>query len=377
MLKTIKKPNKIKLFWAVPILLFPVLTSALSLSSFFNFMKGSSSEQKEVSSARSENLQTLKVLESNKVFAENSEMVDISRDLVQEGETSFVVHKEFVDDLDSDSRESRLENAIYTVQKGDSIYSIASYFGVSHETIMSYNHKKVITVRVGEVLEVPSSDGILYPIKKGDTLKSIAKKYSVDEDEVTLYNGIVSASELAVGEEIFLPNAKVNEQDKKPTSQSKNTKVSGINVLSYIPKKYVRGDTSHLNTPANVKKFLNLPKYDGYFLFPAPGSKRTQKMHGHNGVDFANKVGSPVLAAASGVVSVAKTGGYNFGYGNYVKITHGNGSETIYGHMAGVDVVAGQAVSKGQQIGTVGSTGNSTGPHLHFEIRGAYNPFAW
>jgi murein DD-endopeptidase MepM/ murein hydrolase activator NlpD len=100
-------------------------------------------------------------------------------------------------------------------------------------------------------------------------------------------------------------------------------------------------------------------------------------MHGHNGADLAGKMGTPILASAGGVVRVAKSSGYNFGYGNYVIVTHDNGSETVYAHMSGVTVSPGQRVSQGQQVGTLGSTGNSTGPHLHFEIRGAYNPWAW
>jgi murein DD-endopeptidase MepM/ murein hydrolase activator NlpD len=100
-------------------------------------------------------------------------------------------------------------------------------------------------------------------------------------------------------------------------------------------------------------------------------------MHGQNATDLANKLGSPVLASAEGVVRVAKSGSYNFGYGNYIIISHPNGTETLYAHNQTLLVSPGQTVSKGQQIATIGSTGNSTGPHVHFEIRGAYNPFAW
>jgi murein DD-endopeptidase MepM/ murein hydrolase activator NlpD len=106
-----------------------------------------------------------------------------------------------------------------------------------------------------------------------------------------------------------------------------------------------------------------------------PGGILTQGLHGWNAVDIGAARGTPLHAAADGTVIVARIGGYNGGYGNYVVITHGNGTQTLYGHMKNVIVSSGQTVSAGQVIGYEGSTGNSTGPHLHFEVRGAANPF--
>ena len=103
---------------------------------------------------------------------------------------------------------------------------------------------------------------------------------------------------------------------------------------------------------------------------------KTQGLHGYNGVDLAAKTGTPIMASASGEVIVAKSGGYNGGYGSYVVIQHGNGSQTLYSHMSSVSTYKGATVVQGQVIGTVGSTGKSTGSHLHFEIRnGIRNPF--
>jgi murein DD-endopeptidase MepM/ murein hydrolase activator NlpD len=100
-------------------------------------------------------------------------------------------------------------------------------------------------------------------------------------------------------------------------------------------------------------------------------------MHGANSVDLANTKGAPVVASAEGMVRIAKSDGYNYGYGKYIVIKHPNGTETLYAHNSEVLVVAGQVVTRGQQIAKIGSTGNSTGPHVHFEIKGAYNPYAW
>lgn len=102
---------------------------------------------------------------------------------------------------------------------------------------------------------------------------------------------------------------------------------------------------------------------------------RSQGIHGHNGVDIAAPVGTPVWAAADGKVIVARSGGWNGGYGSYVVISHSNGTQTLYAHLSRVDVTVGQSVTKGKTIGAMGNTGKSTGPHLHFEVRGGKNPF--
>jgi murein DD-endopeptidase MepM/ murein hydrolase activator NlpD len=117
------------------------------------------------------------------------------------------------------------------------------------------------------------------------------------------------------------------------------------------------------------------PAISGYFIHPLPGSVRTQGIHGYNAVDFGAPVGTPILASAGGSVLVSRVGGWNGGYGNYVVIDHPNGTQTLYAHNSKNTVWQGQTVVAGQVIGYVGNTGRSTGPHLHFEIRGAKNPF--
>ena len=118
------------------------------------------------------------------------------------------------------------------------------------------------------------------------------------------------------------------------------------------------------------------PAQDGYYSNPVPGAIITQGIHGWNAVDLGAARGTPIHAAADGTVIVARNNGaWNGGYGNYVVITHDNGTQTLYGHMTHAIVSSGQSVSAGQIIGYVGSTGESTGPHLHFEVRGAANPF--
>lgn len=366
----LQKSIKLTLFLAIPVYAY-----AFSLSGFLNTFKKSTSSNDSSSVVREESIQSLKVFEPNTVFAHTENEVPKSKDIVKEESISFDP-EELPDNL-GENNESHGDNALYTVQKNDSIYSIASYFGVSVQTIMTFNHMTSKSVHPGDVLEVPSQSGILYTVGKGDTIVKIAKKYNVDTEDVLLYNGLQESDSLTLGDELFLPGAK---QTEKVATEVSPKKTRGKNILTSTGKirgEWANGDTQHLNTQADINKYSSLPKYAGYYLMPTPGATRTQKMHGNNGVDLANRMGAPVLASADGVVSVARTGGYNFGYGNYIKITHSNGTETLYGHLSRVDVAPGQAVTRGQQIGAVGSTGNSTGPHLHFEVRGAYNPFAW
>jgi murein DD-endopeptidase MepM/ murein hydrolase activator NlpD len=113
----------------------------------------------------------------------------------------------------------------------------------------------------------------------------------------------------------------------------------------------------------------------GYFTRPILGGVKTQGLHGKNAVDIGAPIGTPILAAADGVVQIAKNSGYNGGYGRMIIIAHSNGSQTVYAHLSNVFVSNGQTVTKGESIGASGNSGRSTGPHLHFEVRGAENPF--
>ena len=114
----------------------------------------------------------------------------------------------------------------------------------------------------------------------------------------------------------------------------------------------------------------------GYFAHPLPGAWRVRGVHaGHAGVDLAAPTGTPVRAAAAGVVSVANHDPRAARGGKYVIVKHDNNTETFYGHLSSISVSVGSVVAAGEELGGVGSTGYSTGPHLHFEVRGGRNPF--
>jgi murein DD-endopeptidase MepM/ murein hydrolase activator NlpD len=364
-------------FFAVILFTLPLWATAYALGtgkmSVSNFFGTSESNEKKVEETNSENIQTLEVLNKN-FFADLGDRkhkdVNHTQEMFNADMTAFEIPENIIDSKDGGTEDGK-QKSFYTVVAGDNINSVAEYFKVTVDTIVTYNKLSSKTLTVGQKLEIPEISGVLYEVKKGDTLLGISKKYSIDLDDVTLYNQIFDDSDIAIGDEIFLPHA------KQIDIKIKNAKVKSSNPLASKNSKWEKGDTSHLNTNASIKKYSALTKFAGYYIFPSPGAVRTQKMHGQNATDLANKLGSPVLASAEGVVRVAKSGSYNFGYGNYIIISHPNGTETLYAHNQTLLVSPGQTVSKGQQIATIGSTGNSTGPHVHFEIRGAYNPFAW
>jgi murein DD-endopeptidase MepM/ murein hydrolase activator NlpD len=373
----------------------PATTQALSFNKIIESIGdtlGIVKAEEKGNNNKEENIQNLRVFEPDKNIKAATlpdqlpkKSLNNEEDLsLEAGQDNFYAGE----NLEKEDENMHSDNAIYKVQRGESIYSIAAYFSISADTILSFNKITEKEIRPGTVLEIPPVDGVYYEVKKGDTLRKLADKYKVELDDITLFNGLLENENLAVGDEVFIPGAKPEkkEEQKTPAKNSNlangKTKTQTVidpmlgNLSKYI--KYLgKGSTAQKSKLSDLKKYASLPKYPGYYIMPAPGTSRTQTVHGHNGSDFAGKIGTPVLAAAGGTVRVAKSSGYNFGYGNYIIITHANGSETVYAHLSRVLVSQGQTVGQGAQIGAIGSSGNSTGPHLHFEIRGAYNPWAW
>lgn len=237
--------------------------------------------------------------------------------------------------------------SLYEVKKGDTLSSIAKLFNVSKNTILWANDVKNGVISPGDTLVILPMTGIKHTIKKGDTVASIAKKYKADPDDVARYNGIVKDASLSLGDILLVPAGEISIPVTAPTA-----KVAKKSILS---------------------KLATAPL--GFFVRPLVGGIKTQGIHGHNAVDIGAKIGTPIVATASGRVIIAKTGGYNGGYGNMVVIAHENNIQTLYAHMKELYVTPGQTVTQGQVIGVVGNTGKSTGSHLHIEVRGAVNPF--
>ncbi len=227
--------------------------------------------------------------------------------------------------------------SIYVVRQGDTLSQIASLFGVSANTIIWANNlTRGGALSVGQTLVILPVSGIQHTVVEGETVQSIAKKYGGDADEIISYNDLSANGALAVGHIVLIPDGEIAVAPKTSSSAT---------------------------------------SYAGYYIRPIVNAVKTQGLHGYNGVDLAGPYGEPIIAAASGQIIIARDSGWNGGYGKYVVISHANGTQTLYSHLSQVIVFVGQYVVQGQVIGYEGSTGKATGPHLHFEIRGAKNPF--
>ncbi|MEA1929561.1 MAG: M23 family metallopeptidase [Patescibacteria group bacterium] len=235
--------------------------------------------------------------------------------------------------------------SLYVVREGDSLSQIAEMFSVSVNTIAWANDfERGATIRPGQMLLILPVSGIRHTVAEGETVRSIAKKYQGDAEEIIQFNGLDAEGILAKGDVVTIPGGA---HSVAPSSKKVYAEVRGSNG----------------------------PSYAGYYIRPIVGGVRSQGLHGHNAIDLAAPAGTPIMAAASGQVIVSRSGGWNGGYGNYVVIRHDNDTQTLYAHNTSNTVGVGQRVVQGQVIGYMGSTGRSTGNHVHFEIRGAKNPF--
>lgn len=236
------------------------------------------------------------------------------------------------------------EAATYIVQEGDSPFSIAIKFGINTDTVLAANNlRDGDYIKPGQSLLILPINGVRVKVAAKETIASIAKKYKGKEDEIKAFNGIYEDSKLVVGNFIIIPDGEM------PSAVVVKPKVTAPKYSSA--------------TPAS----------GNWLIMPTTG-KDWGRLHGNNAVDVANACGTPIYAAAAGTVTLSDGIGWNFGYGKYIMIKHNNGVVTVYGHGSQLLVEQGQQVDQGQLIMLMGSTGRSTGCHLHFEVRGAKNP---
>jgi len=226
----------------------------------------------------------------------------------------------------------------YVVQPGDVVSTIAAKFGVSVNTLLWENNLTAYaTIRPGQTLKILPVSGISHRVKKGDNLNVIAKKYQGDVAKILDFNKIASLDELQIDQILIIPGGVKRAVVSQPSYSVKNI---------IAPPAQISG--AKMQWPTNSYRMTQ------YFTLR------------HYGVDIGNKTGQPIYAAADGVVEVA---GWNRGgYGYYLIVNHGNGFKTLYGHASKLYVAKGQQVNRGQVIAAIGSTGRSTGPHVHFEI---------
>jgi murein DD-endopeptidase MepM/ murein hydrolase activator NlpD len=220
----------------------------------------------------------------------------------------------------------------YRIQSGDSLSRVAARFKLNIDTLVSWNGiRDARSMAVGTQLSIPNANGLKYTVRRGDTLQGIALSSGVPLNSILDWNRL-SSSVISVGQEIFLPDARMNAND-----------------LSRI-----------LGSLFQFPVFGRISSFFGERPDPFTGVERP-----HNGIDIVNKPLTPILAAASGTVADV---GFNNNFGNYVILKHAGFYQTLYGHLSRYLVSRGQKIRQGQEIGQLGTTGYSTGPHLHFSI---------
>lgn len=243
------------------------------------------------------------------------------------------------------------EALIYVVRGGDTLSSIGNEFKISTDALKYVNGLTDRSIlKVGSELTIPPVSGLIHAVASGDTLSSIAAKYDVASQAIADFNYILDTSSLALGTELVIPGAKVP-MSVIPAAPSLP---SGIPGVGYAP---APASSTFCVWPSSVRLITQ------YFTWY------------HNGVDIATPIGTsmpPLYACTSGVVT--RSGWDPFGLGLHISIDHGDGYETVYGHMSRIDVGYGERVSRGQVIGLMGNTGRSTGAHVHFMVK--YNGVA-
>jgi len=258
---------------------------------------------------------------------------------------------------------------VYTIQPGDSIGSIAASFGISEDYIL-WNNPDVSRdpnmLVIGESILIPSENGIVYHVTLGDTLSDIATTYNVDTQSIVSFlpNKLPSADRVTEGMVLLLPGAVPPPPPAPPEPTPGET-----------PPAYVAAEAAPAAAAPEPAAAAAAPEpapaaavASSGFIWPWYGAITQPFGPTHKGIDIDgyNQIGAPIVAAASGTVVLAAYTDY--GYGNYVIIDHGNGMQTLYAHLSAIWVAQGQSVSQGEAIGALGSTGYSTGPHLHFEV---------
>jgi len=247
----------------------------------------------------------------------------------------------------------------YTVQAGDTIFDIAAKFGLWPETIVWSNREALQDapwlIQLGLELFIPPVDGVYHTVLSGETVEGIAAAYEVEPEELyNEWNGLVEGRPLREGQLLVVPSGR-SEQ-----------------VTWTAPEpQYTAGSAQYSYGVCSGVTFTGLGG-TGAFILPTGSSRvsgwyfRDVRNPGHIGIDYTCRTGDPIYASDNGVVTIA---GWNGGYGILVEVNHGNSFTTRYGHFSQIIVGCGQSVYQGQLLGYCGSTGWSTGAHLHFEIR--------
>ncbi|KKS24282.1 MAG: Metalloendopeptidase-like protein membrane protein [Candidatus Nomurabacteria bacterium GW2011_GWC2_41_8] len=235
------------------------------------------------------------------------------------------------DDIDSFCGET----IVYVVERGVSISKVAKLLDVSESNVLAANNGKKNLVE-NDVLFIPSALGVKHTVTKGQTLQKIAKLYKVNVNDIAFCNDITLDTVLSIEAELTIPGGKRAEENTKPVIKS-------------------------TTTAKNTKYCESLPVFA---FVRSPSISTSGSIIGNEEIELRTEISGKVIFARMG---------YNGGFGGLVIIVHADGVKTMYGHMSKIIVRAGDSVARDDIIGLVGSTGRSTGPHVHFVVEGAFN----
>lgn len=254
----------------------------------------------------------------------------------------------------------------YEVLYGDAVFSIAQKFNISPETLLWSNFAVLRddphTLDVGQVLRIPPTNGILYEWKDGDTVETVARTFKASVDDILNWTGNkldLTNPEIDPGDLVMIPGGQREFQQ-------------------WVVPTYAVGRSGTSSLPGGCEVSGSVYYGAGWFIWPSDNRYLSGNdfWSGHLAIDIAAATGAPIYASDAGVV--VYSGWNSNGYGNVVMIDHMNGYHTLYAHLSSINVSCGSNVGQGNVVGRAGSTGNSTGPHLHFEVRyfgGFLNPW--
>lgn len=305
-------------------------------------------------------------LDANNItkIQDNTDNSEPTNDLVFESPTDYALKKPQITNTKNikttggkigGKRNSIIE---YEVVSGDSIGSIANKFNISINTILWENDLTAYSViHPGKILSILPTSGVIHSVTSGQTLARIAALYGVDEEKIREANNLKNSDNLLIGQKLIVPGGR-----QATAVAQRTTNYSGISIIQDVIQEIIK-----------PKKAA--PVIGSRMVWPTVGYRITQYYSWrHLAIDIANHIGTPIYAADAGVIAFR---GWSTGYGNNIIVDHGSGRRTRYAHLSQFYTKLGEEVDKGEAIGAMGSTGWSTGPHLHFEviINGVkYNP---
>ncbi len=276
----------------------------------------------------------------------------------------------------------------HKVVEGETVQSIAEIYAVSVNTVLFENNLNPDDIiQPGKSLFVPClTNAAKHTVRKGETLTGISQYHEVEIEKIMEFNTLENAEAIKEGDLLIIPGSarvieliedqlasKEAEQARKAAEAAAQKKLAAAQKApkkSISSTKSTSSSSSKSSTPTKIVK-------KGYYILPVGGTVNYRRgIHANNGIDISGNGGASVLAAASGTVVKAACG-WNGGYGCVVEVKHSNGTKSRYAHLrsGSIAVRSGQKVGQGKRLGSVGSTGRSSGNHLHFEVHGARNPY--